>query len=387
MLQSRIFGIIWVVFSIFFFIFDDSYLGLLLLILTGVLIFLLILNIFLLKNKVLFDLKTEGIIFKNELGRLMIEVKNNSILPISKVTIYLEFENKLTNELGTKKVSLSINSRESVSLPLDVSSQYCGQIQVSVNQVRYYDFLGILTRELEVSSVSQLFVLPETYPINIMISDSNLDFVESSSYEINNRGTDGLEMFGIKKYSHEDNLNHIHWKLTSKFDELIVKELTETVNDTFLILIDLTIENEKSKNHPAVIDAMMDTFISTSEALLAEGYEHSIGWLNKEAGVVQIEGIYSIEQLTFSLKQILSLEQTESKSTLLDKFVHSDIQEHFSHVVYLTSEKREIVSIEKLPQTKITELICHLENNSINMDRNYIYTPKTMNDDLYELLI
>lgn len=387
MLQSRIFGIIWVVFSIFFFIFDDSYLGLLLLILTGVLIFLLILNIFLLKNKVLFDLKTEGIILKNELGRLMIEVKNNSILPISKVTIYLEFENKLTNELGTKKVSLSINSRESVSLPQDVSSQYCGQIQVSVKQVRYYDFLGILTRELEVSSVSQLFVLPETYPINIMISDSNLDFVESSSYEINNRGTDGLEMFGIKKYSHEDNLNHIHWKLTSKFDELIVKELTETVNDTFLILIDLTIENEKSKNHPAVIDAMMDTFISTSEALLAEGYEHSIGWLNKEAGVVQIEGIYSIEQLTFSLKQILSLEQTESKSTLLDKFVHSDIQEHFSHVVYLTSEKREIVSIEKLPQTKITELICHLENNNINMDRNYIYTPKTMNDDLYELLI
>src|SRR5699024_12069764 len=95
-------------------------------------------------------------------------------------------------------------------------------------------------------------------------------FVESSSYEINNRGTDCLEMFGIKKYSHEDNLNHIHWKLTSKFDELIVKELTETVNDTFLILIDLTIENEKSKNHPAVIDAMMDTFISTSEALLAE---------------------------------------------------------------------------------------------------------------------
>src|SRR5699024_12483768 len=56
-------------------------------------------------------------------------------------------------------------------------------------------------------------------------------FVESSSYEINNRGTDGLEMFGIKKYSHEDNLNHVHWKLTSKFDELIVKELTETVND------------------------------------------------------------------------------------------------------------------------------------------------------------
>src|SRR5699024_3464720 len=216
-------------------------------------IFLLILNIFLLKNKVLFDIKTEGIIFKNELGRLLIEGKNNSIVPIPIATIYLEFENKITNELGTKKVSLSINSRESVSLPLDVSSQYCGQIQVSVNQVRYYDFLGILTRELEVSSVSQLFVLPETYPINIMISDSNLDFVESSSYEINNRGTDGLEMIGIKKYSHEDNLNHIHWKLTSKFDELIVKELTETVNDTFLILIDLTIENEKSKNHPAVI--------------------------------------------------------------------------------------------------------------------------------------
>lgn len=95
MLQSRIFGVIWVIFSIVFFIFEDSYLGILLLILTGILIVLLILNIVLLKNKLEFDLKTVGTVHKNELGKLIIKVKNKSILPISKVKVYLEFENKL----------------------------------------------------------------------------------------------------------------------------------------------------------------------------------------------------------------------------------------------------------------------------------------------------
>ncbi len=387
MLQSRIFGVIWLIFSIVFFIFDDSYLGLLLLVLTGVLTILLILNVVLLKNKLFFDLQTEGTVHKNEPGRLTIQVKNKSILPISKVRVSLEFENKLTDELDTKAFVLSLNSRGSESLLLDMSSKYCGQIRVTVKKIRYYDFLGIFKRETEMNSVSQLFVLPQTYPINVTVSDSNVGFVDSHSYEINRRGTDGLEVFGIKEYSHEDNLKHIHWKLTSKFDELIVKELTEAVNYTFLILIDLTIENKHDKNNPGVIDAMMDTFISTSEALLAEGHEHSIGWLDKETDFIQIEDIYSTDQLTFLLKQILLLEQIESNATVLDKFTQSDARERFSHLIYLTSEKSLAASTHELAQTKITELVCHLEKNSKNVSNDFIYTPKTMNEDLYELSI
>lgn len=387
MLQSRIFGVIWFVFSVVFFIFDDSYLGLLLLVLTGVLLILLILNIVLLKNKLTFDLQTEGTVHKNEPGRLTIQVKNKSVLPISKVRVSVEFENKLTDELDTKAFVLSLNSRGSESLPLDMSSKYCGQIRVRVKKVRYYDFLGIFTREVEMNSVSQLFVLPQTYPINIMVSDSNVGFVDSHSHEINRRGTDGLEVFGIKEYSHEDNLKHIHWKLTSKFDELIIKELSEPVNHTFLILIDLTIKDKNDKNNPAVIDAMMDTFISTSEALLAEGYELSIGWLDKETDFVQIEDIYSTDQLTFLLKQILLLKQIESKVTLLDKFIQSDTRERFSHLVSLSSEKGLAASRQKLAQTNITELVCHLEKDIENVSNSFTYTPETMNEDLYELSI
>ncbi len=387
MLQSRILGVIWLIFSIVFFIFDDSYLGLLLLILTGILLILLILNIVLLKNKLIFNLKTEGTVHKNEPGRLTIQVENKSVLPVSKVKIYLEFENKLTNQLDTKVFVLSLNSRESESLPLDMRSKYCGQIQVTVKKIHYYDFLGIFTRTVEVNTLSQLFILPNQYPINITVGDSYVGLADSHSHKVSRHGDDGLEIFGIKAYSHEDNLKHIHWNLTSKFDELIIKELSEAVNYTFLILVDLTVKNDANKNDPAVIDAMMDTLISITESLLDEGYESSIGWLDKESNIIQIEEVYSKDQLTILLKQILLLEQTERKETLLETFSQSDSRDRYSHLVYLTSEQGHERLTNDLVQTKVTELICQSEKKVQKMSNEFIYTPETMNEDLGELSI
>lgn len=387
MLQSRIFGVIWIIFSIVFFIFEDSYLGLILLILNVVLTSLLIFNIIILKNKLTFELKTEGTVHKNEVGRLTIQVENKSLLPVSKIKLHIQFENKLTNELDTKIFFISLNRRSKELVPLDLSSKYCGQIRVTVNKVQYYDFLGIFTKEIDVNSLSQLFVLPKRYPMSVTVADSNVGFTDSYSHEINRRGDDGLEIFGIKEYSKEDSLKHVHWKLTSKFDELIVKELSEAVNYTFLVLLDLSVVNQTKKNSPSVIDAMIDTFISISEALLEEGYEHSIGWYDKGSDFVQVEEVYSNDQLTLLLKRILLLEQTETKISLLDKFIHSNMEEHFSHVVYLNSEKSLQTKVTDIVQTKVTELTCYSERKQRNLSNQLIYTPETMNDDLRELSI
>src|SRR5699024_458339 len=249
----------------------------------------------------------------------------------------------------------------------------------------FYDFLGIFTRLIDQHSQSELFILPEVYPIKFSIDEINAGFANSETNAINRRGTDGLEVFGIKEYSPEDDLKHVHWKLTSKFDELIVKEMTEAVNYTFLILIDFNLKKSGDKNDPAIIDAMIDTFISTSEALLAKGYEHSIGWLNKEADVIQVENVSSTDQLTFLLKQILLLEQTENKMSLLEYFTDSTLQEYFSHLIYLTSEKGHETTSKKFVQTEIIERACYLNQNHHAND--FIYTPETMTEDLYELSI
>src|SRR5699024_5934648 len=219
-------------------------------------------------------------------------------------------------------------------------------------------------------------ILPNQYPINITVGDSYVGLADSHSHKVSRHGDDGLEIFGIKAYSHEDNLKHIHWNLTSKFDELIIKELSEAVNYTFLILVDLTVKNDANKNDPAVIDAMMDTLISITESLLDEGYESSIGWLDKESNIIQIEEVYSKDQLTILLKQILLLEQTERKETLLETFSQSDSRDRYSHLVYLTSEQGHERLTNDLVQTKVTELICQSEKKLQKMSNEFIYTPE-----------
>ena len=385
MLQSRIFAGVWLIFISIFYIFDKSYLGFILLILTGVITLLLLINIILLKNKLSFTIHTEGTVHKDEQGALIINIKNKSLFPAAKLKANITCENKLTNEKVTDSFFMSLNARGTETIPLDIASKYCGQISVSVNSVYYYDFLGIFSSNMTIDSCAHLFILPNMFEIDLSVSDSDSGFEDSHVHEVNRRGQNGLEVFGIKEYGQEDSLKNVHWKLTSKFDQLIVKELSEAVNYTFLIMLDLTIIDHKDKNDPSVMDSMVESYVSLSEALLNKGYVHSIAWLDSEIDFIQVEHVHSIDELTFLLKKILLLEQTESKETILEKLVYTEYIERYSHIIHVTSEKSAVTSHNNLEHINVTELVCGL--NEATHKQAKTYTPKTMVDELNQLSI
>src|SRR5690625_1745778 len=240
MLRSHVFGYIWLIFVIIFYIFSDHYIGLILLALTLLLGIILFLNIVLMKNKLDFTMSTTGTVHKGENGIIQVTVENNSVLPVAKVKVFLQFENELTKEVQDETVFLSLNIKGTKQLPLQLNSTYCGHIQINLKSIVYYDFLGIFYKEAPIEQTSYLYVLPNTYDMSIDFQDVEIGSVDQQVLEMNQKGNDGLEIFGIKEYTPEDNLKNVHWKLTSKFDELIVKELTKAVNHTFLVLIDLS---------------------------------------------------------------------------------------------------------------------------------------------------
>lgn len=332
MLISRIFSSLWLLFVIVYFFFTDSILGIILLIFTLLLGLLLWLNLRILTNKLNFDLRSDGTIHKHERGELSVHVKNNSWFPVARVQIKLLFRNQLTGSQDQLTTYIHVSSKSEEIISVDLESEYAGLIVVSLTEVSYYDFLGIFTKKIrDVNASTKIHVLPEYFPVSIDLEQSKLGLSNRQVYDANRKGTDGLEIFGIKEYTVDDSLKNIHWKLTSKFDELIVKELSEAVNYTFLILLDLTTA-QKIKN-PAVIDSLVDSFVSLSRGLLAIGYAHSIGWLDKKANYIHIEEVFSEEHLTSLLRQILSVSSVQSEESILEGFTY--VSEPYSHVIQL----------------------------------------------------
>lgn len=382
MLISRIFSSLWLLFVIVYFFFAESILGLILLIFTFLLVLLLLLNLRTLTNKLSFDLSSDGTIHKHERGELLIHVKNNSWFPVARVQIKLLFENQLTGIQDQLTTYIHVSSKSEEIIRVQLESEYAGLILVSLTEVAYYDFLGIFTKKIkDVKTSTEIHVLPEYFPVTIELEPSNLGHSNQQAYDADRKGRDGLEIFGIKEYSVDDSLKNIHWKLTSKFDELIVKELSEAVNYTFLIILDLTAAQRI--NNPALVDSLVDSFVSLSRGLLDIGYAHSIGWLDRKTNYIHIEEVFSEEHLTSLLRQILSVTSVQSEESVLERFPY--VSESYSHVIQLLTTFQPNYLTE-LSQSHLKTII---KTEAIVEDRANIFfsTPENKHEILSHIIL
>ncbi len=382
MLSSRIISSFWLVFVFIYFIFTDHLLGLILILFTLVLGLVLFLNLRFLSNKLSFDLSSEGTVHKGEAGGILVKVRNESWFPVARVQLHFVFKNSLTETKEELKSALQISSKSKETLKLDLLSEYAGAVEVKLKEVKYFDFLGIFMRQVkELEEKSKLYILPEQFPVSIDLAESRVGFSDNHQHEANRKGRDGLEIFGIKEYTVDDSLKNIHWKLTSKFDELIVKELSEAVNYTFLIILDLT--SQEKKQDPAAIDALVDSFVSISKGLLDIDYAHSIAWLDQETDYLHIEEVFSEEHLTSLLRQILSVRPVQAEQSVLERFIY--VNESYSHIIQLVTDRQEDLMTE-LDQAELKTIIQTKERKDDRINVHYV-RPERKAESLSHLIL
>lgn len=99
--------------------------------------------------------------------------------------------------------------------------------------------------------------------------------MESFRYSQQKKGDDPSDTFGVKLYVPGDNVKAIHWKLSGKTDELMVKEFGLPVDSQILILADRDLTAEMT---PRQRSELTETAIHLSYTLLGENLPHCVGW-------------------------------------------------------------------------------------------------------------
>lgn len=390
MLKSRIEGLIWFILISFAYIYSDSYFALFLFIMSLVILLFLGISTKIVKNKVKISLKVPDTINKDTLGDCYLEAKNTSFLPISKVKCRLSFKNLMTGEEGKEEVYFSINGKANENIHWHIRSEFCGDIEVKVEEVVYYDYLGVFSTSNNILSHNNIIVLPDMFYINIELLESTVENSESIFYSISQKGTDSSEIFGIKEYTPEDNLKNIHWKLTSKFDELIVKELSTPIDNSILVLLETSTPVGKGRELPKTLDAMIETFVSLSKSLLENDRIHSVGWFDPEVEGLLIAEIYTVDDLSNLLRGLLKIERKENQYSCMDYYINMEKDSVFSHIVYITSQYSEGVVKELANESQLTVLQCEDTQKREKVTENtsvFTFTPESMEEDLRQLMI
>lgn len=162
-----------------------------------------------------------------------IELRNRFKLPVSHMTWVFKSTNCLTGLQYAEKMVLDGREPESV-LWQQAETSHCGRLECHIEHIRVCDCLGLFAirrPSVEASIVSVPLAVP-VKPLPGMAENAD-------GYVLRHRcgGRPG-EDYDLRAYRPGDPIRSIHWKLSSKREELIVKETLEMQNTPFLLTFD-----------------------------------------------------------------------------------------------------------------------------------------------------
>lgn len=199
-------------------------------------------------------------------------------------------------------------------LPAACEVSAAGSYRVVLKSVRIYDMSGLFYIKKREMQETELCVLPEPVQLNVTVGQASRHFIgESDVYDENQGGDDPSEVFQIREFRAGDKIQSIHWKLSAKADEWVVKENSQPLGCPVVVFADV------AETEPEKADKFLRVLYSISLLLVEQKCAHYLVWdCGKDIGIrrIRVEKEEQIYQflLSFFATDFARREQTAGAS-------------------------------------------------------------------------
>ena len=193
---------------------------------------------------------------------------------------------------AVKKHVFEIHDNGTSKIPID--TKHCGSYSYWLTWLSVYDLFGLFHINTNLNKNNEIFVkpvpsIPERMPNMFGFKAKNLRKSKQPSSEI----------YDIREYQIGDPLRTIHWKMSAKKDELLVKEPLEEYGGHSRVLLKLTADRDE-------LDLHLGQIVFTSKFFLERETAHRIRIIPPDRGEVAFE-IESENDLERAITNILRM--------------------------------------------------------------------------------
>lgn len=234
-----------------------------------------------------------------------LSAKNRSGLPVPRLTVHLETKNLFTGAFMRKKVSLNGVTKHT-PIPFQADTAHCGLLELKVTRLRVYDYLGLFSVRRPLPETVRILVEPlpvDPGPLNLPEGQGQ----RKPSSPTSPKGHS--EDYDLREYRPGDPMRSVHWKLSSKWDELIVKEGIDQLMPLPLLTLDHFGTAEE-------FDHALDRLMGFCHALLAVQRPHAVLWLRRNEPCLHV--ISSEKELKDCLIALCSEPLPATGTSILD---------------------------------------------------------------------
>lgn len=291
----------------------------------------------------------------------VVSVINTGFLPIphfhlklsagqeAQQTMFPERSGKTKDRYWSAVKKGSIPPRQKREISVVIPAAHAGKVCIFAEQVMIYDFLDLFSMKKTIKNMSEktlkkipekpnrkdrfsmvsVLVLPRLYPVSLEIPSSLRYFGDESGLYYDEEGSDPSEILEIRSWQPGDRLQKVHWKLTERTGELMVREFSEPIGFAVIFLMDTDFYAEP----------YLETVLSISMEMCMQKCLHYICWQN-QAGVLMRQPVVKEEQIYRFLQ--IAMEKQECRSGLKEENYQDWFGAGSYHTCLRLNEKLEL---------------------------------------------
>lgn len=209
-----------------------------------------------------------------------LHVKNKSPFSVTNGRIHVQ----LTDSWGTAHsacwIPFSAGAGQEVLISGSLSGSVCGKFRLQADKARLYSPGHLLSKTLGLHLSSSVLFYPDFSRIPMKISEAVRYFPADSTGEDQVlAGPAHTAASQIRSFQPGDKVRQIHWKLSARSDELLVRDMGKPNGMPVLLLLQL--QNPSGKNPVRVYSAFLDCAASLSFSLLESRCRHFVVWYHQ----------------------------------------------------------------------------------------------------------
>ena len=266
-------------------------------------------------------------ITQGEEVELKVVVENTGFAPVANVRGKIVIFNSFEDKKQEYEMNFNVKGFGENEVVLKISSESCALIKAEWVSIYMYDYLGMFkTKMKNVGTEALVYVFPAKRDYDF----SSVSGKEDEEEEKNIIGEDTSEIVDIRTFRRGDKLNRIHWKLTLKCDETMVKEFGDVYGNKFTIGFELC----KNISYD-VMDDILVVLYEVGRGLARDNKEFVVKWYDGYRNIYMEETINNIVDFDKAYRKVL-----ESGPVATDKMLYThEKEENKGHFVYITAEE------------------------------------------------
>lgn len=224
-----------------------------------------------------------------------LEVENRGPLPLLRLAVRTDVIHPWSGKRWRRWHRFSVKGRDFQEVQLELEQIPWGYLQIRADRLRLWDYLGLFSLGKRITVQRELCLFPRLLPAEVAVSGRTWSFrTDGEVFSDSRPGDDPAEVFGFREYQPGDRLQQVHWKLSAKAANWMVRELSLPEIPRILFLADLHRVDGVS---PERCNSFLTAMFSISQALVLEGCCHELGWYLPEAGTFCRKRVQDMEQL------------------------------------------------------------------------------------------